>query len=72
MPQVSSRRDLIADELFEFLHFWESALFRSGPDHVIVDANLEHAARRSQRHWVQYSISTRGVFSIALMQCSVC
>ena len=48
MAQVSARRDPIANELFQFLHLWKPAHFRTGPDRIAVNANLEHAARNSQ------------------------
>jgi hypothetical protein len=42
--QISTRRDAIADELLELLDFWKPAFFRSGPNSVIVDANLEYTS----------------------------
>jgi hypothetical protein len=41
MAQVSAQGYAIADELFELLDFGKPAFFRSGPDQVMVDANLE-------------------------------
>jgi len=44
MAQVSSWGYAIADKLFEFLDFGKPTFFRSGPNSLIVDPNLEYAS----------------------------
>ena len=44
MAQIYTRSNAIADELLEFLDLWKPALFRSGPDSVSIDADVEYTS----------------------------
>jgi hypothetical protein len=59
MAQVLAWGDAIADELPELLDLGTPAFFSSGPDRVIVDANLEYASDARYQRTDQFPQTTQ-------------
>ena len=43
-PKSFFWRDAVPDQLSSFFDLWEATFIRAGPDHIMVNANLEYAA----------------------------